>query len=375
MEVYFTILSLAYLGLLIALYISWKRISLYRSSPHIPATFISVIIPVRNEEENILNLLNDLNVQTYPASLFEVIILDDNSTDGTAEIVRSFIKKASFHLSLQIPAVPENIAFKKNAIETGISLAKGSLIMTTDGDCRAGVEWLSTVENFYQQTKAKFISSPVAFFREKGIFKKMQNIEFASLVGSGAASLNMGLPNMCNGANIAYEKEAFLEVNGFKDNENIPSGDDEFLMHKIYRKYPKEVFFLKSSAAIIFTGAKGYLSEFLQQRKRWAGKWGSYTFFNIKALAVFVFLYNLSLLLSIGLALAAYYPPLLLMFQIIPKVIMEAWFISSVLRLSGRNLNPILFLCLQLLYPFYVVVIAIISRIGGYSWKGRKISR
>ena len=125
--------------------------------------------------------------------------------------------------------------------------------------------------------------------------------------------------------------------------------------------------------AAIFTGAKENLSELLEQRKRWASKWSSYAFFNIKALAIFVFLYNLCLLLSLVLTLSGIYSPWLLLLQVIPKIIMEALFISSVLNLSGSNLNPLLFLCLQVLYPLYVVVIALISRTGGYSWKGRQV--
>jgi biofilm PGA synthesis N-glycosyltransferase PgaC len=374
MEIYFSILSLVYTGLLLSLFISWKRIRFYAPVSHAPATFISVIVPVRNEEKNIRNLLNDLNAQTYPSSLFEVIIMDDHSTDGSAEIVRSYIPSASFNLTLQTPGLSGNLSFKKKAIEEGITIAKGTLIMTTDGDCRVGPEWISTVENFYQNKKAKFISSPV-LFNEGSIFKNLQNIEFASLIGTGAASLNMGTPNMCNGANIAYEREVFLEVNGFQGNENIPSGDDEFLMHKIFRRYPGKVSFLKSQSALVYTDAKESLAELFEQRKRWASKWGSYTFLHIKALAIFVFIYNVSLLLGIILASTGNYSPLLLLIQLIPKIILEALFLSSVLKLSGKPLNPILFLCLQITYPLYVITVSVISRIGGYSWKGRSIGR
>jgi poly-beta-1,6-N-acetyl-D-glucosamine synthase len=374
MEICFSILSLLYTLLLISLFISWKKIGVYKPGPHAPVTFISVIIPVRNEEKNISNLLNDLSAQTYPSSLFEVIIMDDHSTDSTARIVRSYIPSISFPLSLHTPGSSQNLSFKKKAIKDGISISRGTLIMTTDGDCRVGPDWISTVESFYQDKKAKFISSPV-LFNEGSVFKNIQGIEFASLIGTGAASLNMGMPNMCNGANIAYEKQVFMEVNGFEGNENIPSGDDEFLMHKIFRRYPGNVFFLKSLSAIVYTDAKESLAELFGQRKRWASKWGSYTFLHIKVLAIFVFIYNVSLLLSMILTFSGNYPPSLFLIQLIPKIILEALFISSVLNLSAKRLNPILFLSLQIIYPLYVVIIAMISRIGGYSWKGRNIAR
>jgi poly-beta-1,6-N-acetyl-D-glucosamine synthase len=375
MEIFFSILSAAYLVLVLSFFISWKKIRFDKSTEHIPSTFISVVIAVRNEEKNIAALLKDMNAQSYPASLFEVIIVDDYSADSTAEIVKSYIQEVKFSLSIYSPDESVNSSFKKKAIETGIGKSKGTLIVTTDGDCRVGSEWLSTIENFYRQTGAKFISAPVSFSEGKGLFKKMQGVEFASLIGSGAACLHIGMPNMCNGANIAYEKQVFLEVNGFQGNENIPSGDDEFLMHKIFRKYPDKVLFLKAEKAVVFTEAKETLSQFFEQRKRWASKWENYTYLNIKVLAFFIFLYNLSLLVAGGMTIAGKYSPELLLIQLTPKVIIESIFIADILKLSGKKMNLFLFLWMQFLYPLYIIAIAVISRTGGYSWKGRNIRR
>jgi cellulose synthase/poly-beta-1,6-N-acetylglucosamine synthase-like glycosyltransferase len=373
MEIFFSILSVAYLILLILFFTSWKKIKFKRVPELIPSTFISVIIAVRNEEKNISKLLEDLNSQTYPSLLFEVIIIDDHSTDLTNDIVKSLISKVKFNLSIIESQASGNDSFKKKAIESGVNRSKGTLIVTTDGDCRVGAEWLSTIENFYQQTGAKFISSAVYFSEEKGLFKKIQSIEFVSLIGSGAACMSMSMPNMCNGANIAYEKLAFIEVQGFHGNEHISSGDDEFLMHKIFRKYPDKVLFLKSEKAIVFTEAKKTLSEFVEQRKRWASKWGSYTYLNIKVLAFFIFLYNLSLLLAIIMVIVGKYPPQIFLLQLIPKLLLESLFLNDIMGLAKQKLNLFSFFVLQPLYPVYVVTIALISRIGGYSWKGRKI--
>jgi len=111
----------------------------------------------------------------------------------------------------------------------------------------------------------------------------------------------------------------------------------------------------------------------IEQRKRWASKWGSYTYLNIKILAFFIFLYNLSLLITGIMVIAEKYPPQIFLLQLIPKVLTESLFLNDILGLARQKLNLFSFLILQPLYPVYVVAIALISRIGGYTWKGRKI--
>jgi cellulose synthase/poly-beta-1,6-N-acetylglucosamine synthase-like glycosyltransferase len=335
---------------------------------------LSVIIPVRNESENILLLLEDLNSQTYPFTNFEVIVVNDNSSDGTTELVRAFIRKAKYRIVIiDLSLSYSMVSSKKKAIETGVGVSRGKLMVTTDGDCRVGPHWLSTIEEFYKDTGCKLITGGVSFIARESFFKKLQSIEFASLIGSGAASLQMGFPNMCNGANLAYEKQAFVEVNGFLGNENVASGDDEFLMHKIYNRYPDKVLFLKNKEAMVETEAKHSLADFIQQRKRWASKWSYYTFLNIKMLALFVFSYNIALLISFLLMLFNSFSPQVFLFLILPKILVEYLFLSSVLKVMNKKNHISAFLFLVFFHPFYVVLIGLISNVGGYSWKGRKV--
>src|SRR5213075_2078285 len=123
---------------------------------------------------------------------------------------------------------------------------------------------------------ARFISGPVKLEEGNSLFGKMQVTEFASLIGTGAASIGFGMPNMCNGANLAFEKAAFVAVNGYAGNDKIASGDDEFLMHKIHSQFPGSVCFLKNPKAIVRTNVQQSLSGFLSQRIRWASKWKFY---------------------------------------------------------------------------------------------------
>src|SRR5690606_17909477 len=161
---------------------------------------------------------------------------------------------------------------KKAAIRTGLDYAKGDLIVTTDADCQMGANWLAVIEEFYHSQKLKMVIGPVALHAGDALFSQMQSIEFASLIGSGAASFKLGIPSMCNGANLAYSKEVFFEVNGFEDTMHLASGDDEFLMHKVVEKYPEKVSFLKNKEAVVKTNSMPDLNSFFNQRIRWASK-------------------------------------------------------------------------------------------------------
>ena len=336
--------------------------------------FISVIIVVRNEADNILQLLEDLDKQTLKGDSFEVIVMDDFSEDDTYSIIEEFSKKSKFPLSVFSLQNKENLSPKKAAISQAISMAKGELIVTTDGDCRVSENWLACISAFYKETGAFFISGIVTFYDEKTFFEKIQTIEFASLVASGASTLNLGMPTMCNGANMAYPKKIFEEVNGYELVGQIASGDDEFLYHKIAKKHPAKVFFLKSRETIVYTKAKKTLSEFYYQRKRWGSKWKYYKDNIIKTLALFIFVVNFRLLTAFFLALSGYYSFIILIMQAALKFTFECVFLALVLCFFGKKNFIYLIFPLQLIYALYVVFFGMIVNFRkDYLWKGRRL--
>ena len=363
----------------LGLIIVWLTNSIFTSnSAQISTQFISVIIPVRNEAENIRALLEDLEKQTYPKDTFEVIIADDDSTDNTLDIIKDFQKKTVINIIInQLPSKENNVSPKKRAIDSSIQLAKGTLIVTTDGDCRVGQNWLSTIAHFQSKTKAYLISSPVTFILEPqapSLWHKIQVIEFSSLIGSGACAMFIGKPNMCNGANLGYLKSVFHEVGGFAGNEDLASGDDEFLMHKIAAKYPDKVHFLKSEEAIVETQAHDSLRSFYYQRKRWASKWKHYHNWQTTALAVFIFLANFSVILT----LIGY------IFNVVElndlwviiglKFSAELVFLSLIIRFLRKKSLIWLIPLVQIIYPLYVTFFGLIAQgKNEYMWKGRKL--
>ncbi|SEJ54529.1 Glycosyltransferase, catalytic subunit of cellulose synthase and poly-beta-1,6-N-acetylglucosamine synthase [Dyadobacter sp. SG02] len=352
----------------------WSRLR-KPAAASIPEDFlITVIIPVRNEADNILALLEDLHRQSLPFTHFEVLVMDDSSTDDTAAIVGAFARGSKARIKLiPLPDVRTS-APKKRAIETAMTHAQGKLIVTTDGDCRAQPGWLHAIASCYMYTHAKLISSPVTFTDETSLTDHLQTVEFASLIGSGAASMSAGYPSMCNGANLAYEKEAFLEVNGYDGVRHIASGDDEFLMHKIAARYPGSVHFLRHREAIIRTAPHRNWASFYRQRKRWASKWKHYQSKTPLVLAVYIFASNFSVLLAAGFALTGAISAPVFWGMLALKCVPEWFFLGSVLRFLQKRSSLAFIPVTQLFYPLYVCFFGLAAQNGQYEWKGRKLS-
>jgi cellulose synthase/poly-beta-1,6-N-acetylglucosamine synthase-like glycosyltransferase len=352
MVIFFLALAISYILLLLILLKGWHdtKTPVCKLAKY---PFITVLIPVRNEAANIVNLLTDLSSQTYPIDRFEVIVIDDSSTDGTSKQIIEYLSESSNVKIIELPEIHPNVSPKKRALKEGIGESKGELILTTDGDCRLGKRWIETFVSFYVSNDVKFISAGVFFKTDNKILNKIFQLEVLTLVGTGAASLKLGYPNMCNGANVAYTKEVFFEVEGFKGNENIASGDDEFLMHKVYSKYPEQVMFLKDANAYVSTSPPESLKHFYYQRKRWASKWDNYIFKHVKFLAFFVFLFNFFLLLFFMLTLAGEFSLYIFLGTIMFKCGFEFVFLYRLAKDFDLKFNVLPFLLVQILYYLF----------------------
>ncbi|MBS1973888.1 MAG: glycosyltransferase, partial [Bacteroidetes bacterium] len=205
----------------------WDAIPVFKmNSPSAEKAIIkiSVIVAVRNEEGNILHLLESLARQSYPKELYQVIVLDDCSNDRTWELMHLFSYENFNAKFIQLSDYAEKLksaSFKKFAIETGISQSTGDLIITTDADCSHHKDWLMAIAAFYQQTNAKFIAAPVKMDTDGSLLSAFQTLDFIALQGITGGSVFKKLHSMCNGANLAYEKKAYYAVNGFKGIDNI----------------------------------------------------------------------------------------------------------------------------------------------------------
>lgn len=344
---------------------------------HQPATSVTIIVAARNEEKYIEACLRSLVSQQYPKELLEIIIVDDWSEDKTTELVQAYQKgypDVSLKL-IKLSEVSPEIASKKAAITHAIGKASGQLIVTTDADCETHFLWIKTIAAFYEKEKPKMILGPVDFVDKDEPFPQMQNLEFLGLMATTAVFAEKNDPIMCNGANLAYEKDVFNEVNGFAGNDNLPSGDDVFLMLKIAERYHGSIKFLKSQEAIVLTQPQETVKDFFNQRKRWLSKRPGYQNKTLIRTALAVYLANLACILSLAVALttSSIFAWLMMIYVWPYKILRDYNLLSSAAKWFKKEKLLNWFIIEEPLVILYVVLIGIFGNSGRYQWKGREI--
>ncbi|WP_426669542.1 glycosyltransferase [Mucilaginibacter sp. McL0603] len=365
------LLTALYLLVLVYLIKGWANLKRPKNTNNAPATKVTILIAARNEEARINYTIDDILAQDYPKNLTEIIFVDDHSTDRTAEIIRSYADRGVKLLQLNEDK-PLN-SYKKKAIAKAIDMSTSDLMVATDADCRMGNKWLSSIVNYFETSDSVMISSPVAYFEERSLFEYMQTLEFAYLIGIGASFIGNKRASTCNGANLAYRKDVFYEVGGFKGIDDLASGDDELLLQKVAERYPGRIGFLKLREAIVYTHAKHTLNEFLQQRRRWASKSTKYKDKKIVALAVSIWLFNLSLLFNAGLGFYNIYFFKLFALQFLLKYLFELAFLVPITAFLKRTGLVALLLLLIPLHIIYFVYIGLMGNTRKYVWKGRVV--
>lgn len=357
-----------YCFLVLNYWLAWKDIPIFIPANTNSKATLSVIIPARNEEQNIGNLIQDLQRQSYPSHLFEVIIVDDHSEDNTAEIVKKYpgIK------FVQLSGMSIN-SYKKKAIETGIMVASNCWIVTTDADCRLNKNWLQQIAACIEQNNPVLIAGPVDLTCNNSPLQIFQALDFMMLQGITGAAIHKNIHSMGNGANLAYSKEVFKEVSGFAGIDHIASGDDMLLMYKIWTKYPDRVCYLKSPESTVTTGAEKTWKAFFNQRIRWASKAKKYQDRKIFPILLMVYLFNCSFiaLLIGGFWEQRYWWYLASMF--VGKVLIELPLFISVAGFFNKLWTIKLFPLFQPLHIFYTVLSGLLGQAGRYRWKGRKV--
>ena len=252
--------------------------------------------------------------------------------------------------------------------------AKGALILVTDADCRLLPDWIRCLVSYYEKERPKMILGPVLLAPSETLFERFQTLEHLSLMGSTAGAAALAMPIMCNGANMVYEREAALDVAALRKDVALVSGDDMFLMQAIAKKFgTKSVRFIRNEQCIVTTYPSKTVSDFFKQRARWVSKSKGYTSLRIIATALIVFLFNLSI---VTLFVFSFFVPALWIFVLLfllLKTLVDFPLLYRMCTFMKQQKLIRFIIPLELIYPFYVVLSAVLGLFGKPFWKGRKV--
>lgn len=329
-----------------------------------PKTKFTIIVPFRNENENLPVLLDSLSKLNYPVELFEVLLVDDESKEEFSVVCSPF--PINIVKSNRVSSSP-----KKDAITTAMQYVNSDWVVTTDADCTAPENWLLTLDNYIQLHDVSMIASAVTYNCNNSFLHHFQQLDLASLQGATIGSFGINKGFMCNGANFAYTKSLFTALNGFDGNDKIASGDDVFLLQKAIAKFPRKVHYLKSKNTIVTTKPMNDWKYLFYQRVRWASKTSSYQSGFGKALGVVVFSGNLALVITFLLSLTGFITLQYLALQFFLKFIIDSILIYQANTFLSQQSIRYLVLS-SLLYPFFSACVAFYSLVGTYEWRGRK---
>ena len=328
---------------------------------------VSILIAARNEGTNIEKLLQSLNNQSFDKNHFEVILVDDHSDDDTSEVSEHF---RVLHPEMNLKLLKATGSGKKQAISQALHAADNELVMVTDADCELPERWIESMVGYFVQNNLKMLLGPVLLSPANTLFEKLQVLEHLSLIASTAGSAAIGIPVMCNGANMMYDRQAALDVEKYRTDMKIASGDDMFLMEQFIKHYGSDsVKFLLDNEAIVKTETKPNLKSFFRQRSRWASKTKAYTNWKIIATALIVLMFNLSIVFFF---LAGFFMKVFWIFfvlYVILKTLIDFPILKRITHFMQQQKLLRWMFPLEFVYPFYVVFTAFSGLFANVKWK------
>ncbi len=329
---------------------------------------ISVVIAARNEEQTIHACLTAVLNQYYPSEKLEIIVVDDRSEDRTSDIVKSISAAHRRVKLLQIKDRSPHLAPKKRAIDLGIQNATGEIIVTTDADCQPGPKWLSELVNYFEP-EVGLVAGYNPYKTNGSIFQEMLALDYFAMACVAAASAGLNYPLSCSGGNLAYRKELYLQIGGFKNFGNWVSGDDDFFLQQVREKTNWRIRYATHPNTFVATTPPMNLKEFVNQRIRYASKCAHYSWPVTQGL-IGVYLLNLLLVVGFGVSvfahkLLAYWAAIFIL-----KSCAEFLFLNRGHKIFAVRHPHWIFLITALVHPLYLVLVGLLGQLSRFQWKG-----
>ncbi len=325
---------------------------------------ISILIPFRNEADNLPRLLASLHALNFAENSVQIVLVNDHSTDGGEKVIEEYAGELDIQLIHQTDGVG-----KKAAIRKGWQACSGDVIIQTDADCMLPKNWISAMLGPFSNEDVSLACGPVQFHHSTNFWQRIVALDFEALIAIGAAHIQWKKPMICNAANLAYRNSLIANADL---QEGAASGDDVFLLQSAHHQNPNSISFVKNKKAIVKTEGPSSFSAFWHQRLRWASKNGEYDIKQNTWMLVGVWMYNVLVLVSLFSFSAA--GATAAGFLVLLKVLAEDKFYSRVTSFFGRDSW---FTNILLGQPFHILYMAIVpplSQILKYQWKERKVS-
>lgn len=363
-----------YVVFILQLIFGFDKVKTFVRTNEKPVTKFSIIVPFRDEEKNLPKLLKSISKLNYPKDLFEIILIDDFSSDASERVYIKWRMENGLIETTLLENLRLSNSPKKDAISRAIPILKHEWVVTTDADCTVNKNWLLILDNFIQKNNVEMVVGAVVYKTKNNWFHQFQQLDLLSLQGTTIGSFGIGKPFMCNGANFAYTKKLFNEIGGFGGNNKMASGDDVFLLQKALKNHADKVYYLKNTDTIVKTKPENDLYKLFMQRVRWASKTTGYSGYYSKSLAIVVLAMNLSLVVGLYLLITNFlnWQTLLIDFSV-------KYFVDYLLLLKsnqylrkGKFIFP---LASSLVYPFFSSFVGLYSLVGGFTWKERNFSK
>ncbi|MFQ6608819.1 MAG: glycosyltransferase [Fidelibacterota bacterium] len=335
---------------------------------------VSVVIAVRNEEKTIGTLLTQLSNQDYPTEKYEIVVVNDQSTDSSGNIITEHSRYNEQIKYVEIDHVPNDWAPKKWALNQAAQIAKGDILLFTDGDCNVGTSWISSMTSPFHDNSVGMVSGPSPLVStDLTYIGKMLLLDSLAQDALAAGAMARGIPLTCSGRNLAVRRQAFNSVGGYEQSKGILSGDDDLLMHRLNSAGWKIKSVLTPEATATSAPPDG-IGAFIQQRLRFASKGLVYygmpeTGLIFRLMLPFLWTVNLSVITGQIAAIWTLQAKWLLPWII--KMIADGVLLGLSVRILGRQFSPVSFLIAELWHSMYVVMFGALGPLLPIQWKGR----
>lgn len=369
----FLILAIVYI--LCVLFLLKGLLSLKKEVNGNECTF-SVVIAARNEEKCIGKCLESILSQSISSRRYEIIVIDDRSTDATQKIISDYSSRYHNIKTISILETPSGLSPKKFAIQKGIEIAENEIIVFTDADCSVGKDWLETIDHYFTKDTG-LVQGITTYNRPDGMnrfFFGLQAVDFLSHGIVAAAGIGAGMPINSNANNFAFRKAVFESINGYGEAGKVVSGDDDLLLQRVWKNRELKVRFMTDVSGAVSTRPTETVRGVFEQRKRWGSKTVHYNIVQVCFLGG-IFLFYLSVLSAFCAGL--FFQKYLILFASIAVVKLSG---EMLLLMPGTRLfnkkELRRFIIPASLFQTAVVVYAVTTGVfGKFKWKGQRFSR